>query len=188
MSEPGAFFERDGDRFIPSVLTRGPWRPEHQHGGPPSALMARTLEAEADCLHLARFTIDFVRPVPIAPLTLRVEQQRDGRRARNYVVELRSEDHAVVARATALVLRPEPAASDVAITRERLEPPPAESEPFVFPFFRSSVGYHTAIESRVARGRVGSGKAALWMRQRVPLVAGEGTIARPAHPGHGRLG
>src|SRR5262252_3226299 len=27
--------------------------------------------------------------------------------------------------------------------------------------------------SRVARGRVGSGRAALWMRQRVPLVAGE---------------
>lgn len=173
MSEPSAFFEQDGSRFIPSVLTRGPWRPEHQHGGPPSALMARAIEAEADPLHLARFTVDFVQPVPIAPLTLRVEQVRAGRRARNYVVELSGDDDLVVARSTALTLRPAAAASDVAITRERLEPPPAQSEPFVFPFFRASVGYHTAIESRVARGRVGSGRAALWMRQRVPLVAGE---------------
>src|SRR5215475_2186507 len=160
MSEPSAFFEQDGARFIPSVLTRGPWRPEHQHGGPPSALMARAIEDEAESFHLARFTI-------------RVEQVRDGRRARNYVVELSGDDDLVVARATALVLRPAPATSDVAILRERLDPPPAQSEPFVFPFFRASVGYHTAIESRVARGRVGSGKAALWMCQRVPLVAGE---------------
>src|SRR5262249_50663281 len=144
-----------------------------QHGGPPSALMARAIEAAAESLHLARFTIDFVQPVPIAPLAMRVEQVRDGRRARNYVVELSIDDDQVVARAIALVLRPVPAASDVAIARERLEPSPAQSEPFVFPFFRASVGYHTAIESRVARGRVGSGKAALWMRQRVPLVAGE---------------
>jgi len=173
MSEPSAFFELDGARFIPSVLTRGPWGPEHQHGGPPSALMARAIEDEAESFQLARFTIDFVQPVPIAPLTVRVEQVRAGRRARNYVVELSRDDHLVVARATALVLRPAPAASDVAIPRERLEPPPEQSEPFVFPFFRASVGYHTAIESRVARGRVGSGRAALWMCQRVPLLVGE---------------
>ena len=83
MSEPLAFFERDGDYFRPTVLTRGPWRPEHQHGGPPAALMARAIEGaagEADSLQLARFTIDFVRPVPIEPLTVRVEQVRDGRR------------------------------------------------------------------------------------------------------------
>src|SRR5262249_57480917 len=133
MSEPSAFFEQDGSRFIPSVLTRGPWRPEHQHGGPPAALMARAIEAEADALHLARFTVDFVQPVPIAPLTLRVEQVREGRRARNYVVELSGADDLVVARSTALVLRPAPAASDVAITRQRLDPPPPQPPPSLFP-------------------------------------------------------
>ena len=44
MSDPLAFFELDGDQFRPTVLTRGPWRPEHQHGGPPAALMARAIE------------------------------------------------------------------------------------------------------------------------------------------------
>ena len=47
MSEPAAFFELEGDRFGPTVLTRGPWRPEHQHGGPPSALVARAIELAA---------------------------------------------------------------------------------------------------------------------------------------------
>src|SRR5262252_3226298 len=171
MSEPSAFFEQDGSRFIPSVLTRGPWRPEHQHGGPPSALMARAIEAEADSLHLARFTVDFVQPVPIAPLTLRVEQVREGRRARNYVVELSGDDDLVVARSTALVLRPAPAASDVAITRERLDPPPAQSEPFARRAGTGGLGESRAVDApaRAARG---------W----------RGAVALPTHSSHGGLG
>lgn len=176
MSEPAAFFEHDGDRFGPTVLTRGPWRPEHQHGGPPSALMARAIERAAgdgDSLQLARFTIDFVRPVPIEPLIVRVEQVRDGRRARGYAAVLWSGDQAV-ARATALVLRAEPLApAPEEPIREPLLPLPEQAEPFQFPFFRSPVGYHTAVESRLARGVIGSGRAAVWMRQRVPLISGE---------------
>ena len=35
----------DGDaRVVPSELTRGPWDPNAQHAGPPSALLARALE------------------------------------------------------------------------------------------------------------------------------------------------
>jgi len=177
MSEPSAFFEEDGDRFRPTVLTRGPWRPEHQHGGPPSALIARAIERAAsttDAFQLARFTIDFVRPVPIEPLTVRVEQVRDGRRARGYAAVIWAGDQAV-ARATALVVRAEPPASSSEPIRELMLPLPAEAEPFQFPFFRSPVGYHTAVESGLARGVVGSGRAAVWMRQRVPLVLGEAT-------------
>ncbi len=175
MSEPLAFFERDGDYFRPTVLTRGPWRPEHQHGGPPAALMARAIEGaagEADSLQLARFTIDFVRPVPIEPLTVRVEQVRDGRRARGYAATLWAGEQPV-ARATALVVKVERPASIPEPVRERLLPLPEEAEPFQFPFFRAPIGYHTAVESRLARGVLGSGRAAAWMRQRVPLVLGE---------------
>src|SRR3989442_1041655 len=41
---PDALFERDGARFVPSELCRGPWSPEAQHGGPPAALLARAAE------------------------------------------------------------------------------------------------------------------------------------------------
>jgi len=30
-----AFFLRDGNSFVPTELTRGPWDPKAQHGGPP---------------------------------------------------------------------------------------------------------------------------------------------------------
>ncbi len=176
MSDPLAFFELDGDQFRPTVLTRGPWRPEHQHGGPPAALMARAIEGameETDVFQLARFTIDFLHPVPIAALlTVRVKQVRDGRRARGYTAVLWAGEDAV-ARATVLALRTERPAPRPECLRERLLPLPDEAEPFRFPFFREAIGYHTAVESRLARGTIGSGRAAAWMRQRVPLVLGE---------------
>ena len=41
---PDALYERDGDRFVATELTRGPWNPDHQHAGPPAALLARAIE------------------------------------------------------------------------------------------------------------------------------------------------
>ena len=39
-----AFYSLDGDRIVPSELTRGPWDRDSQHAGPPSALLARAIE------------------------------------------------------------------------------------------------------------------------------------------------
>ena len=175
MSDAGAFFLLDGERLVPTVLTRGPWSPVHQHGGPPSAVMARAIEqvaGEPDSLQMTRFTVDFVRPVPMEPLTVSVEQVRDGRRARGYAAVLSAGGKAV-ARATALVVRTEPATPPPTPAQEPLRPPPGEAAPFQFPFFRDLLGYHTGVETRLARGTFGSGRAAVWMRLRVPLVLGE---------------
>ena len=64
-----AIFLPDGPRFVPTELARGPWTPEAQHGGPPAALLARTLEREpgAEGMLVARLTVELLRPVPIAP-------------------------------------------------------------------------------------------------------------------------
>ena len=174
MSEPTAFFLPHGDHFEPTVLTRGPWRLEHQHGGPPAALMARAIEqamGAADSFQLARFTIDFVRPVPIEPVTVRIEQVRESRRVWGFVAEI-SAGGEVAARATALVVRTEPPAWTPE-PGQSFQPLPDGSQPFQFPFFRAPIGYHTAVELRLARGVFGSGRASAWMRQRVPLVSGE---------------
>lgn len=175
MSEETAFFILEGERLVPTALTRGPWSPTHQHGGPPSAVMARAIEhasGEPESLHITRFTIDFVRPVPMEPLTVSVERVRDGRRARGYAAVL-SAGGQVVARANALVVRTEQVAPPPTPAREPLLPPPDASAPFQFPFFRDLIGYHMGMETRMARGKFGSGQAAAWMRQRVPLVLGE---------------
>ena len=172
---PDAFFLPDGERLVPTALTRGPWSPIHQHGGPPAAVMARAIEqaaGEPDALQLTRFTVDFARPVPMEPLTVSVERVRDGRRARGYAAVLSAGGQAV-ARATALVVRTEQVAPPPGPAQEPLRPLPDEAEPFLWPFFRDPVGYHTGVETRLARGTFGSGRAAAWMRLRVPLVLGE---------------
>jgi hypothetical protein len=51
-------------------------------------------------------------------------------------------------------------------------PPPEACTPYRFPFFPEPSGYHTAMESRLARGPWGTGDVAVWMRQRVPLLPG----------------
>ena len=45
IDEFGSLFTRDGERFVPTQLTRGPWDPNAMHGGAPSALMAHVLRA-----------------------------------------------------------------------------------------------------------------------------------------------
>ena len=51
--------------------------------------------------------------------------------------------------------------------------PPAESAPFELPFMSGNEGYHRAMEWRLAKGTWGRGPTAVWLRPRVPLVAGE---------------
>ena len=51
--------------------------------------------------------------------------------------------------------------------------PVERATPFQFGFFPDPVGYHTAMEIRVASGRWGKGPMAAWMRPRVALVEGE---------------
>jgi len=137
--------------------------------------MARAIEqaaGEPEAFQLTRFTVDFVRPVPMEPLTVSVERVRDGRRARGYAAVLSAGGQAV-ARATALMVRTEQVTPPPVPALEPLRPPPGEAEPFQWPFFRDPVGYHTGMETRLARGTFGSGRAAAWMRLRVPLVLGE---------------
>lgn len=54
----GAYAEAGHRRYRARELTRGPWDPGHQHGGPPMALACRAIErARAHGLtHLSRLT------------------------------------------------------------------------------------------------------------------------------------
>jgi hypothetical protein len=63
----------------------------------------------------------------------------------------------------------------VAVAPEMLgpPPPPGESAPFELPFISGDVGYHRAVEWRLAKGTWGQGPVVAWLRLRVPLVAGE---------------
>lgn len=176
-TESEAFYRitSDGFGFVASKLTRGPWSPDHQHAGPPAALIGRAVEAalpDDTPMQVARLTFEILRPVPIAELSVAVETMHAGRKLRLLDAELQGSGKTLI-RARALAIR----IADVPVppVPDRGEPPvpPGDAAAFQFPFFTGDTGYHTAMEVRIARGEFGRGPVAAWMRMRIPLVAGE---------------
>jgi hypothetical protein len=169
-----AFYYPDGERFVSGELTRGPWDPGAQHGGPPAALMARAAEhaLSRPDLQLARFTVELLRPVPIAPLVVETTIVRTGRAVGWIDVGL-SAAGVEVARGRALSIR----TSDLPLPPPQLPlAPPGPHQGGERAFFPTGqdAGYHTAMEYRFLDGGfVEAGPARVWMRMRVPLVAGE---------------
>jgi hypothetical protein len=127
-SDAEALFEPDGDRYVPTELTRTGWVADAQHGGPPCGLLAHVIEQmPADRLtHVARITFDLIRAIPLTPLTVTTGVVRAGRRVQVLTAALLS-DGIEVARATALRIR----VAEVPLPPSPLEPwqppPPPES-------------------------------------------------------------
>ena len=171
---PESFFEPRGEEYLSTELTRGPWSNDHQHGGPPAALMARTIEdaVRGEQLEVARFTAEFLKPVPLATLRIETTELRSGKKVRLLGTSLCA-DGVEVARATALLIRQKRV--ELPAPSPGPSPPrhPDGCEPFEFPFFRSRVGYHVGMEVRFARGDWGQGPTQAWMRMRHPLLADE---------------
>jgi hypothetical protein len=168
------FFAAEGDRFVPSASARGPWSARHQHGGPPAALLTRAFARQAGPdAHIVRLTFDFLRPVPLAPLTVATRVIRAGARVRRLAGSLLAEDGVAVIEATCLIMRVAPGTLDVSVEAPASPPPPAASAPFELPFMSGDEGYHRAMEWRLAKGTWGRGPVAMWLRPRVALVAGE---------------
>lgn len=168
-----AFYRQlDDDVFEATQWTRGPWSNEHQHGGPPSALVAGRLEQMAgEGFRVVRASIEIVRPVPIGELRLERSLRRDGRAVKAAVGRLFDSDGKLVLSAEALALVE--VELDVATARPTLdEPPPGESSPAMFPVRDPEPGYPGAMELRLARGDFGDGDAMAWMRMRVSLLEG----------------
>jgi hypothetical protein len=173
--KPEAFFLPDGDRFVATELTRGPWDAAAQHGGPPAALLGTLLERceGRDDMMVVRVTFEILRPVPLAPLTASVKLVRPGRSV--HVLEgslFAAGEEVLRARAvrirTAQVDVPEPPS-------EALPGPEQGRPPRYFPV-KFDVGYHTAMEATFLRGNFDDlGPATAWMRMRHPLIAGEPT-------------
>jgi hypothetical protein len=175
VSEP-AFYLPDGDHFISTELTRGPWSSVHQHGGPPSALLARAIGRAAGSdipFRLTRITVEFTKAVPIAPLEVRTRVIRGGKRVRTVEGSLTA-DGVEVCRAAALLIR-EADLPPVSAPEPPLVLPEHSGPPTTFDFFRDDVGYHRAMQLRFVSGGFGKGPSVGWFRMLVPLVAGEPT-------------
>jgi Thioesterase-like superfamily len=171
-----AFYEADGEVYVATELTRGPWDPGAQHAGPPSALLARAFELlpESERFQIGRITFEILRPIPIAPVRIETRVLRPGRRVQLVEAEL-SVDGQVLMRATAwrieiVSLELPDGAVDAAPAPA---PPEQGSEAEFFPTDQEH-GYHSAMDvSFIKGGFMQLGPATAWLRMRKPLVAGE---------------
>jgi Thioesterase-like superfamily len=171
-----AFYTPAGPcRFDSSPATAGPWSADSQHGGPPSALLAREFErTEANPgQRLARIAVEILRPLPVRPLTVHVRVARPGKRVTllEGVIEVDGQEF-VLARGWRITRSDTAAAAG-----PRRVPPPLPSEPDgERPEWAGAHldGYMKALDVRTTAGRFGAaGPAAVWTRANVGLVAGE---------------
>lgn len=175
MGEAHAFYIAEGNgTFASTPATAGPWGPESQHGGPPAALLVRAFELTETQprTRIARFTMEFLRPVPVAPLKVTTAVVRQSRRVAllRGVVEAGGEE-VLLAHAWRLQVPEEPAVSVPEQFTVPPIPPPAPTSAWPGAFVD---GYMSAIEWRSVAGSLSEpGPGVAWTRARIPLVAGE---------------
>ena len=178
----GSFYVPDGDRYLATELTRGPWDPEAQHAGPPAALIGREIErlgggriggADGAPAQVGRITYEVLRAVPIAALTVSAEVVRPGRSV-ELVHAVLSDDRGPLMRAAAWRLRTKQVEFERRTDRAEVPPGPEQGEEGEFFHTGYDVGYHTAMDYRFVSGAfMEAGPATVWMRPRVALVPGE---------------
>lgn len=172
-----ALFEQlADDRFASGPGTRGPWSPEHQHFGPPAALLGRAIEGTDGGAgkRVARVTFEVLRPVPIAELVVSTEVVRPGGRIDLVEARLVSSDGTSLALARAWRMRV--AEVDVPPTSVDERPMAPIDQARKVPFFLPGdlPGYHQSTDWRFVDGQfLEQGPAAAWCRLAVPLVDGE---------------
>ena len=177
MSE-AIFSARADGAFVPSGHARGPWDPQAMHGGAPAALLVRAverLEAPGPML-LSRITIEFLAPVPLAPVTVEAEVVRPGKRLQLAEATLAA-DGKTILRARAVRMRREAVEiPEAALPAPRLpRPEDVEPTPMEFLLHDEPDGFGaTAMELRFVEGVFNEpGPAIAWFRLARPLVEGE---------------
>lgn len=173
-----AYVALENGNYASTGFTRGPWHPQHQHAGPPIALVARGIERAAaalDLTHVARLTANLLRPIPIAELAVAVQTEYAGRNVAHFSARLIAEGKDV-ARFTAVVQREGRLEIPSGLPGHPLPQAPrpvADSREAKFPFASKVIGYPDLMENRVAEGTFFHGPSAVWFRMRHPLVASE---------------
>lgn len=165
----------DPDRYESTELTRGPWSPDAQHAGPPSALIAHVIERcePREGFQIGRVAVEILGPVPLEPLTVTARVARPGRSVELIEAEVCTENGPVLRANAWRFRRSDP---PLEIPEEMLPrgavPGPEHGVDSPFPALQP-VGFHTGIDYRFVTGTfLEAGPATCWIRLRYPIVAG----------------
>lgn len=172
--EPAALFRRTGaSTYVPTGHARGAWDRGLMHGAAIAALIAGRLHGPEGWT-LARFTIEILAPVPMAPCELRLTPPGGGRRAQRGGAELVSGEK-LVATATSVLVRQgsvEPPDRQEPSPFDREVPPLAEPDRGV----ADVVGWDSFDSRSIAMAwqKVpGDHRSHQWISLAVPVVEGE---------------
>lgn len=166
------FYEPLGvHRFRATSHCVGPWSPHLQHGGPPAALLGGCFEDfEPNELRVARLALDIYGPIPLGDVQVEVRRLRSGRKIELLEGTLSIEGRVVMGGRCWRLLPQRGRSPEV-----NLKLPPTLNEyslPVSFPN-AGSVPYINAIEWAFVEGGFESrGRATVWTRPKIPLVAG----------------
>jgi hypothetical protein len=101
MTDLAMFRRVDATTYEPTAASTGSWDPKLIHGAPLAALLAgRFAQAPGT---LARFSVDFVAPVPMAPLTVEMVDEGGGSRVQRRRAVVTAGDRIVATGAGVLV-------------------------------------------------------------------------------------
>ena len=171
----------------------GPWSPELQHGGPPSALLVRVAEQLAAAaagrtdLVSARIAAEFLAPVPVAPLEVSARILRLARSAVLISAELAVDGRPCLqARVWLMAENGSPAVpgseQNASATAAGDGPPTlgddsaavGDDPTQLTDFGMDGFPYAEHLDWRMVSGQARKpGPASTWVRARVPLVAAE---------------
>jgi hypothetical protein len=146
-----------------------------QHGGAPASLIAWAVERMPmrEPMHVARMTFDLLRPIPVAPLEIKIDVQREGRKIQVCNVTL-SHEGVVCVRATVLkIRRADMELPDHVIDEPVTLPGPEEGRDAKIRF-SSHEQFAAGVTLRSVRGSFGElGPGALWFRAHRQIIEGE---------------
>jgi hypothetical protein len=169
-------YRKDGDWYVPTGLTTGPWRSDAMHGGAPSALVgALVTAAVGENEQVARVQIDLERPVPLEPLVGVVRRRQVSRRVAHLELELSTGTGRAVSARALLTLR-EP----ITVTAESWSPHEwpdrliAMDWSHLYANDSGPIFVRDAVEHRVVRGGYGMPvPSAAWLRLKVSVTEGK---------------
>jgi hypothetical protein len=165
----------EGATAVTSACASGPWSDDLQHGGAPSALIVWVAERipTREPMHIARLTVDLLRPVPIAPLEIKSEVVREGRKIQLCSIRLLAGGTEVV-RGSVLKVRAAEVSLPASVVHEAIDLPGPDVGTEPPAFLRQRNAFVSGLSLRFVRGTFGSpGPGAAWFRAHRPIVQGE---------------
>jgi len=165
------FFTRDGDAFVPTPASRGPWNPNSLHGRVIIGLLGFVIERDHGSaeFQIARLTVDMYKLPDLSPITVTTKVVREGYRIKVIDAEFVS-GGVSMARATCQLLRRTENPAGTVWTRPNWDAPaPADIAPPEDR--RSGMGGMWAMRP-ISGGMGAPGPRRTWMSEVRELVEG----------------